>query len=324
MNRFITVFYILFLLSINGFSQKQLCFDNQGKFKIVQFTDVHYIHNDPRALPALENIKTVIEEEKPDLIIFTGDIIFGKPAAESLTDILDLVETFEIPFALTFGNHDHEQGLSNKELYQISKKYKMNVTGDYNSISDYVLEIMSSDNINKRSALIYCMESHAYAQEKSVGGYAWFTLEQILWYDKISSNIIIEEGKKLPALAFFHIPLPEYNNALNENAPIVGTRLEKVCSPVINTGLFSSMRLKGDVMGIFVGHDHDNDFAAYYRDILLCYGRYSGGNTVYNNLKNGARIIELIENKREFKSWIRLSDTSLCNEIVYPTSFLKK
>lgn len=48
-------------------------------------------------------------------------------------------------------------------------------------------------------------------------------------------------------------------------------------------------------MGTFVGHDHNNDYAVMYKEVLLAYGRYSGGNTVYNNLANGARVIILQE-----------------------------
>lgn len=324
MKRIFITNVFLFLCFLSIFSQKALCFDANGKFKIVQFTDVHYIHNDLQALSALENIRKVISSEHPDLVIFTGDIIFGKPAAESLVDVLDVVSSFEVPFALTFGNHDHEQGLSNMELYQLSKRYKMNVTGRYDINSDYVLKLYSSDGSGKCAGLLYCMDSNTYAQDKSVGGYGWFTSEQLSWYRKISTEVLLEHQTSLPSLAFFHIPLPEYDYALSEKAPMIGTCLEKVCAPVINTGLFATMRLQGDVMGIFVGHDHDNDFATLYRNILLCYGRYSGGNTVYNHLMNGARVIEMYEGKREFKSWIRLSDNSICNELVYPESFLKK
>lgn len=37
-------------------------------------------------------------------------------------------------------------------------------------------------------------------------------------------------------------------------------------------------------MGMFVGHDHNNDYAVAYKEVLLAYGRYTGGNTVYNDL----------------------------------------
>ncbi len=65
------------------------------------------------------------------------------------------------------------------------------------------------------------------------------------------------------------------------------------------------MKEMGDIEGVFVGHDHDNDYAVMWQGILLAYGRYTGGNTVYNNLSNGARIIELTEGEKGFRTWIR-------------------
>ena len=89
----------------------------------------------------------------------------------------------------------------------------------------------------------------------------------------------------MPALAFFHIPLPEYNEAASdENAILIGTRMEKACAPELNTGMFTAMKEAGDVMGMFVGHDHDNDYAVMWKGILLAYGRFTGGNTEYNHL----------------------------------------
>ncbi len=63
----------------------------------------------------------------------------------------------------------------------------------------------------------------------------------------------------------------------DENAALRGTRMEEACSPRINTGMFAAMKEAGDVMGVFVGHDHDNDYAVMWKNILLAYGRYTGG-----------------------------------------------
>ena len=62
--------------------------------------------------------------------------------------------------------------------------------------------------------------------------------------------------------------------------------MEKACAPELNTGMFTAMKEAGDVMGMFVGHDHDNDYAVMWKGILLAYGRFTGGNTEYNHLPN--------------------------------------
>ena len=48
-----------------GYTQKPvLKFNKDGKFKIVQFTDVHYIHGNPKSAVSLERINEVLDAEK--------------------------------------------------------------------------------------------------------------------------------------------------------------------------------------------------------------------------------------------------------------------
>ena len=50
-------------------------FNKNGKFKIMQITDIQEIYNvSPDTLKLLEN---AVEKEKPDLVIYTGDQIKG-------------------------------------------------------------------------------------------------------------------------------------------------------------------------------------------------------------------------------------------------------
>ena len=145
------------------------------------------------------------------------------------------------------------------------------------------------------------------------------------WYRRQSAAYKAKNGgQPLPALAFFHIPLPEYNEAASdENAILIGTRMEKACAPVLNTGMFTAMKEAGDVMGMFVGHDHDNDYAVMWKGILLAYGRFTGGNTEYNHLPNGARVIVMKEGARTFTTWIRLKGGEIVDKTVYPDSYVK-
>ena len=60
-----------------------------------------------------------------------------------------------------------------------------------------------------------------------------------------------------------------------------------------------------------------------YQHILLAYGRFSGGNTEYNHLPRGARVIVLKEGKRTFDTWIRQADGKQVWPTTYPTSYVK-
>ena len=176
---------------------------------------------------------------------------------------------------------------------------------------------------------MYVFDSNSYSPiKKVVDGYGWIALDQIDWYTKTSKELTAKNGgQPIPSLAFFHIPLPEYHEAvLDEKTYMVGTRKEVACAPKINTGLGASMLQAGDVMGVFVGHDHVNDYVVNWRGILLGYGRYTGGSTVYHDVPqgNGARVIELIEGKRAFKTWERIAGGKIINEVNYPSDFIKE
>ncbi len=324
----ITAFALGLLLAMPAATAQDLRFRADGTFKIAQITDVHY-NGSAASKAALNVLDSVLTYEKPDLIVLDGDIIWGTPAKKNLLAVLHRIAKYRIPFVYEFGNHDFEQGLTNRELYDIARGVEYNICPDLQNQKelDYVFRIKGHEG-GEDAAVIYCFDSHAYPkgfpQNKSHGTYAWLTFEQVDWYRQQSQAVkAANGGKTLPALAFFHIALPEYHQAAtNENATLIGTRREPACSPEFNSGMFTAMMESGDVMGTFVGHDHDNDYAVMWHDILLAYGRYSGGNTVYNHLKPGARIIVLEEGKRRFSTYIREWDGRVRDESVYPDSYV--
>lgn len=307
-----------------------LKFNTDKKFKIVQFTDVHWKPGNPNSEIAAQCMNKILDAEKPDLVIYTGDLVYGKPASEALKRALEPVVSRHIPFGVTFGNHDDEQDMTRQQLYDQIKALPNNLTSTVDGLSgvtNFIIPILSADG-KKNSAILYVLDSHSYSKNKQVKGYDWIKRDQIDWYVKNSSAYTAQNNNQpLPSLAFFHIPLPEYHEAVrDENAQMLGYRGEEACSPRINSGLYAAMLLQKDIMGMFVGHDHVNDYLVNWKGIALCYGRYSGGNTVYNNIPegNGARIIELTQDEHYFKTWIRLRDGKVMQQITYPTDLQKK
>lgn len=320
---------LLMCLGISPMKSQDLKFGEDKKFKIVQFTDVHWKADSIASEEAGERMGEVLDAEKPDLVIFTGDVIFGKPADKSMRRALEPTIKRGIPFAVTFGNHDDELGMSRKELYDFIKDMPGNLTSTVEGISgvtNYILPVKASDG-SKDAALLYVFDSHSYATLKGIKGYGWIKHDQVQWYiDESKKFTEANGGTPLTALSFFHIPLPEFHEAVqNEGSFLIGTRKEKACAPEINTGLFAAMKEAGDVLGVFVGHDHVNDYAVSWKGIMLCYGRFTGGKTVYHDMPggNGARIIELTEGVRQFRSWIRLKDGQVINEFTYPSEWIK-
>lgn len=322
------ILLLLLLVSFSIFTEAnaqkaELSFRENGKFKIVQFTDVHWDPQNPEIKEASETMSRILDKEQPDLIIYTGDIITGSPTAEAIDSVFMIAEKRNTPFAFTFGNHDDESDMTRQEIYETLKKFEYNITTTTNGISgitNYIVELKGHNN-RKNEALIYIIDSHAYSplHEKGITGYDWIKHDQVEWYLK-ESKIHTEEngGEALPALAFFHIPIPEYNMVANdESFKLSGHRLEKPCAPIINTGLGAAMLIAGDVMATSVGHDHVNDYVADYHGLKLIYGRSTGGKLTYGDIPGGqgARVFELTEGIHSFSTWVVLKDGTIVSEL---------
>jgi 3',5'-cyclic AMP phosphodiesterase CpdA len=302
-------------------------FNADGKFKIMQITDTHIVWDSPHSQETVIMLQQVLDAEKPDLVIFTGDVVTGKPYRKGLDMVIEPLLSRQIPWALVFGNHDDEQDLSREELAEMLRDYpffagKMKKIKNVTGYGNYVLEVRGYGSKSVK-ALLYCMDSGAYSGMKpTVDGYAWFAFDQVDWYRRTSDRYTSANGgQPLPALAFFHIPLPEYRLATHRGTIGTGTRLEDECAPDVNSGMFLSMLEKGDVMGAFVGHDHVNDYVVNYYGIALAYGRFSGSKTTYTQMKNGVRLIELTENRRGFSTWVRLNESIVIEDTRVPDGF---
>ena len=325
------IFYIsiicLFICAVSTFAGNKaaLKFNSDGEFKIVQFTDTHINTAEKTNLKSLDIIKTVIESEKPDLVVLTGDIITQDGPQEGYKLLSEILSSANIPWAVVFGNHESEQKFNRKELAELVEKLPGCLNADVGGIagnSNFILPVL--DRSKKIKALIYCMDSNSNSNLKpNVEGYGWFDLSQINWYLNNSRTYTrSNKGNPLPALAFFHIPLQEYTQGFNQKDRIVfGVRNEAECSADVNSGMFAAMLEGGDVMGTFVGHDHINDYITVYHNIALAYGRVSKIMKSPEDPLAGGRVIVLKQGKRQFDTWIREYNGKKVLPCSYPESF---
>ncbi|MDR1343798.1 MAG: metallophosphoesterase, partial [Tannerellaceae bacterium] len=105
----------------------KLGFNGDGKFRIVQFADIHYKTGTEASTKAIGMMKRIIEAEKPDLIVFTGDNVISSPQKQGWDEILDVAIGRSIPYAVTLGNHDDEQDWTRGQIfdYIVSKPYSL-------------------------------------------------------------------------------------------------------------------------------------------------------------------------------------------------------
>ena len=94
-----------FLIEPNLMSIKEVSIGNPGKIRILHFTDLHY----KGEKASLESLIDLINELKPEIVCFTGDIL-EKP--EYLDGALDGISKIKAPVYGIPGNHDYWSGIN--------------------------------------------------------------------------------------------------------------------------------------------------------------------------------------------------------------------
>lgn len=291
-----------------------------GKFKILQLADLHFSTGpgecrdpypdtpenclaDPRTLGF---INKVLDNEKPDYVVLTGDQIFGQAAPDSETAMLKVVAPLierKIPYSMVFGNHDHEGSLSRKDLmsfvnllpYSLSEVGPEEVTG----VGNYALQVLGSKS-NHPALSFYFLDTHAYSPNaKLYPGYDWIKEDQLAFLESKYNSLkpSQEEYSHIHmSMAFFHIPLSEYKD---ENQKFMGEYREPCTGPRFNTGARDILAKIG-VKVLTVGHDHANNFCMDHKkeghpDIYLCHGGAAGegGYGGYGGLVRRVRVFEV-------------------------------
>jgi hypothetical protein len=297
-------------MGVDLFMKIPLKFDANGNFKIVQFTD---IHEGPNKDKAIELMNKILDYEKPNMVVLTGDNIDGKCQTENdvknaISNVAEPIEKRNVPWAIVFGNHDDEHNMMNKEKmmeFYMTFSYNISQIGykTFDRIGNYNLLIESSkEKVPKFN--IYMLDSGKYAPA-FIGGYDWIKATQICWYKKTASNLKKKYNGIIPSLMFFHIPLKKFKKAW-DTVLIDGDRFEDECSSKINLCIFNTIVKTGDVKGIFSGHDHLNNYCAALEGIRMGYAGYTGYETYgRDNIHQGARVFLINENDPvNFRTWI--------------------
>jgi 3',5'-cyclic AMP phosphodiesterase CpdA len=264
---------------------------------LLQLTDLHLGRSRRADARTRGLIERVLDGARPDLVVLTGDILEGRrarnPGAALRYGLGPILER-RLPWAPVLGNHDDEGRLGRRAVFALLRSLPgcLGRPGParLSGVGNYVLRV--AGRRPRGGANLFMLDSHSYAPP-GLGSYAWIRADQIDWFRRSRAD------RRLPALVFFHIPLPEWDEAWRAGSDRRGRRGEAVSCPALNSGLFAAFVERGDVVGAFCGHDHGNDYAASLHGIRLAYGRATGyGGYAVAGAARGARIIELREGER--------------------------
>ncbi|KAL8766108.1 MAG: hypothetical protein Q9209_007006 [Squamulea sp. 1 TL-2023] len=323
--------------------------NKDGKFKILQVADLHFStglgvcrdaepagYNGGKCdadVRTVEFLGSVLDSEKPDLVVLSGDQINGETAPDAQSAVFKFAELFikrSIPFATIFGNHDDEGSLSRQALMQLTQSlpFSLSLPGpsSVEGVGNYYIEVLSRTKANSHSALtLYLLDTHGYSpDERQFRGYDWIKKSQIDWFKSTAQSL-----KKSPAhegykhirmnMAFIHIPLPEYRNE-RDIVKGSGTFAEPPTAPAFNSG-FKQALVEEGVLAVSCGHDHVNDYCALSKpegkdakpDLWMCYagGAGFGGYGGYSHVIKGGyhrrvRVYEFNMEDVSIRTWKRL------------------
>ena len=297
-------------LAFENTDKAQLKFNN-GEFKILILSDIQDTDTPQKATMAL--MTDAIEKTNPDLIVLLGDNTAGgwlgvtkEKTEKAIDEVCSVIDNAGIPFALVFGNHDHEgiaEGKDDKSVEE-AKEFLLSCYQKYDTclavegeemtgVCSYNLLIKDSQG-QKDIFNLWFMDSNPYAPEEEGGGYGYVHEDQTEWYIKTSNELKAQNnGEPMPSLLFQHIAVPEVYDMLTEvkkgtkgavsgngahsgkyyvaNSEYIyeGSVNEGPCPPNNNHGQLESWVQQGDILGAFFGHDHVNSFAGEYKGIKL-------------------------------------------------------
>lgn len=306
----------------NSTSTKPINFNHNGKLKIMHLTDTHL--SDSNIDDSVWLMANACDVEKPDVVIITGDNVQNDDNPQVTKGYIDkLMSIFDerkIPVAITFGNHDSECGaMSREELMAYYNTHPSSISVDDGDLlsgcGTYIVPVMSADGTELRFNL-WVFDSNDYDKD---GHYGCVLADQVEWYKKRSDELkTLNNGNKVYSFAFQHMIVADVYDALKKSdkkrffsyshmynkddyymfdpdRQNFGTLTETPCSGYENYGQFEAMVEKGDVLGIFTGHDHTNAFGVKYKGVDICNSLSSRYNRDAFSSQYGYRILEVDE-----------------------------
>ena len=278
---------------------------NNGEFRILQLTDTHIGDKDDFKLHS-KFMDLTINDAKPDMIIVTGDL-FTFASKSTALEFFNWLDGHNVPWTVTFGNHDEQCYFSVDWMTSTLNDFGSNcifldlqddkVQGNAN----FAINLINKANGKVFEQLII-MDSNRYYYGDYFG-YDCFKQNQIDWYKDLvkytAKEVNGNEDTPVQSLMFYHIPLPEINDAYaygKEKGILTGVKNEDTCPPDHDFHFFETIKGLGSTKGMFFGHDHINDFRVVYEGVEFVYGLKSTDRIYYDDGMLGGQVISLKEN----------------------------
>lgn len=270
-----------------------------------------------------KTVNELICRVKPDLITVSGDISWSDNHL-SYKNFAELMDSFNIPWAVIWGNNDNHDGDENtKELVKTvtSYKYCLYESGEPAlGNGNYVIAIKENDKIAEALIMMDTHDRVPYTDSDGNSKNVWAKLlpEQVEWYAE-QVKMLREFGCNDTTL-ITHIPIHAYKDAIkaahDENYKYeditvedsyngIGWKAEYKDSVGVmwdgegvscypdDDGMFDMIKKLGSTKHVIAGHNHMNNFIIDYDGIKLVYTLKLGEGSYWDPHLNGGTVINV-------------------------------
>lgn len=269
-------------------------------------------------------LSELVRKEKPDLITVSGDVSWPR-SPNAYRIFADFIDSFGIPWAPVWGNHDNECG------QEFIDRHLLDFAGHPNLIYERGPEELGNGNYvllvngdKSPCAAVIMMDSHntdpftdENGEEKRV--YSRLTDLQMDWYRE-QVRLLKSQGCR-ESVVIAHIPIFAFRKAFEEafnsqyDASKVssndshnekywnegfrdsyGVCYENICSYPAEDGVFDVLKEEGHTKAFIVGHCHTNSFSINYEGIRLIFALKEGPGCYWHPDLNGGTVIKIGNN----------------------------
>ena len=299
--------------------------NHSGNVKILQITDMQTIDANQRRTPdridgwkltdwvpekndenTYKYIRELIERSHPDLIIITGDIIYGEfdDNGTSLIEFCQVMDSFGIPWAPVYGNHDNEsyKGVQWQNEQFEKSKFSLFKKGDVFGNGNYSIVITQNGKTIRKIAM---MDSNGCGR---LGISPGFRDDQLKWLEDTMTK---ESG--IPGFTCFHIQTKDFTDAyikagyqtdydssdkrtlfeLGKDVPSKDGDFGKKLEGFGGSQSIHNLCKKCGIDGVFAGHCHINNTSVLYDGIRYTFGLKTGIYDYYDKDSIGGTLITL-------------------------------
>ncbi len=279
-----------------------------------------------------------IQRGNPDLIVFTGDNIYGETDDDGSlwTDFCSRMDSYGIPWAVVWGNHDNESGkgvrwqieMVEKSKFGIIKQNNTDTANGKGGNSNYTLGIKQGSEIRY---VLYFLDTNGCKVKTNLGESMLannpdidiirqtgdLDASQVAWINSSYATITAVMSEEIPTMWFMHIPPEEAFEAFKSAYPDSynvspfepdqngdqGSSTEGLSGFGFATDGVAEAIASTNCTGIFLGHLHRNSASVAWNGVRYTFGLKTGTYDYfdYSGKMLGTLLIRIDEQSSDFE-----------------------